>query len=158
MNSRSGSQWVRSCEAYCRAMLAGSAKPTRAITTPERSRPIVADQGRSSEGSGMPLGSSPTTARSSPPTLTSSSAPTVPIRAPGISGLTRLARTATASTVSPTAMPSQLQAAGWVSASKAARRGLVELPLAPTSEGTWELAISTAAARVNAATTGWLIR
>ena len=60
-NSRSALQGCRSVAANTRAMDAGSAKPTRAMTIPATRTLPVDPHGRSRPRSGKPVGTSPTT-------------------------------------------------------------------------------------------------
>jgi hypothetical protein len=139
-------------------MLAASAKPTSAMTTPATSSDGVSDQGRASDGTGRPLGTSPTSATSTSPYVVRSSAKPAPTKAPGKRGLIRRPRRTSAIIATPIAIAVGFQVLGSRTASSAARTGLVSSEGTSSSAGSCEQTISSAAAAVKADTTGWLIR
>ena len=60
-NSRSAFQMLRVCTAIARAMAAGSANPTSAMTRPGNMRCGISDHGKSNDGIGQAVGMAPTT-------------------------------------------------------------------------------------------------
>ena len=156
-NSRSASHRDRVCWAYVRAIAAGSAKPTSAMTIAGTARVGSSPQGSASTGTGSDPGIAPTTW----PSKSIAVAVTSPIpTAASTDGNSRWRRRPPSTTAMVRPAIAIVVGSHRVTSTTAGRVRTGPRPAAstPSMSGSWLIAMTSAAAGVNPASTGCDIR
>src|SRR5690606_29284535 len=123
-------------EANVRAIAAGSAKPTTAITAAPSTSELARFQGRSRDGAVSVVGMGPTTGVTRPDAALAASPSSTATSTPGIRGETRRKPRTTTTVRAPRPIATQLYAAGSLTARQAAAHTPSPAEPRPSSAGT----------------------